>query len=250
MDLDELVVDRLHKVALVFDCLRELFEAFNLLRLVLIPLDELTQAFLVFKNASHRVDDILQVLVHLVQDLSFVVAIANHTWVLADESFKFILLMLILIEDVGGATDIVRVLRLILLEQVAVIDVLVKMLLAFTLVIQLYLIGFLRHLVVEVRVKIRYFDLKQLNIFREASAIAGRHTQVAPVTQLAHKQVIEALLVARCAHLFAISHCQHALVHAHVQDEVLIEGLRLQFTTIDTLLILRHQISDVERHIT
>lgn len=177
-----------------------------MLRLVLIPLDELAQAFLVFKNASHREDDILQMLVHLVQDLRFVVAIANHTWVLADESFKFILLMLIVIEDVGGASNIIRILRLVVLEQVAVIDVLVKMLFASSLVIQLDLIGLLRHLVVEVRVKIRYFDLKQLNIFREACAIAGRHTQVAPVTQLAHKQVIEALLVARCAHLFAISH--------------------------------------------
>ena len=186
LDLDQLVVDRLHEVALVFDSLGQLFEAFNLLRLVLIPLDELTQAFLVFKNASHREDDILQVLVHLVQDLSFVVAVANHTWVLADESFKFILLMLIVIEDVGGASDIVRILRLIFLEQVAVIDVLVNFRLAFTLVIQLDF-GFLRHLVVEVRVKIRYFDLKQLNIFREACAITGRHTQVAPVTQLAHK---------------------------------------------------------------
>ena len=125
-----------------------------MLRLVLIPLDELAQAFLVFKNASHRVDDILQMLVHLVQDLRFVVAIANHTWVLADESFKFILLMLIVIEDVGGAPNIVRILRLVVLEQVAVIDVLVNMLFASSLVIQLNLIGLLRHLVVEVRVKI------------------------------------------------------------------------------------------------
>ena len=34
-----------------------------------------------------------------------------------------------------------------------------------------------------------------------------------------------------------------------MQDEVLIEGLRLQLATIDTLLILRHQISDIERHV-